>query len=120
MLLTNRTSVKNTRDLLRAFGGLNETYGYTESYEVQMAQAMVDNITQQLADIVSATRELDADCYAQRIHSYLMFSEPQRSFMQRYNVKRSVMLAALVCAVCYLGAAVQACVRRQRQRMENE
>lgn len=93
---------------------------YTESYEVQMAQAMVDNITRQLADIVSATRELDADCYAQRIHSYLMFSEPQMSFMQRYNVKRSVMLAALVCAVCYLGAAVQACVRRQRQRMENE
>ncbi len=92
----------------------------TESYEVQMAQAMVDNITQQLADIVSATRELDADCYAQRIHSYLMFSEPQMSFMQRYNVKRSVMLAALVCAVCYLGAVVQACVRRQRQRMENE
>jgi fucose permease len=81
---------------------------------------MVDNITQQLADIVSATRELDADCYAQRIHSYLMFSEPQMSFMQRYNVKRSVMLAALVCAVCYLGAVVQACVRRQRQRMENE
>ena len=93
---------------------------FTESHEVQMAQAMVDNITRQLADIVSATRELDADCYAQRIHSYLMFSEPQMSFMQRYNVKRSVMLAALVCAVCYLGAAVQACVRRQRQRMENE
>ena len=92
----------------------------TESHEVQMAQAMVDNITQQLADIVSATRELDADCYAQRIHSYLMFSEPQMSFMQRYNVKRSVMLAALVCAVCYLGAVVQVCVRRQRQRMENE
>lgn len=67
-----------------------------------MAQAMVDNITRQLADIVSATRELDADCYAQRIRSYLMFSEPQMSFMQRYNVKRSVMLAALVCAVCYL------------------
>ena len=89
---------------------------YTESYEVQMAQAMVDNITRQLADIVSATRELDADCYAQRIRSYLMFSEPQMSFMQRYNVKRSVMLAALVCA----GAVVQVCVRRQRQRMENE
>lgn len=93
---------------------------FTESHEVQMAQAMVDNITQQLADIVSATRELDADCYAQRIHSYLMFSEPQMSFMQRYNVKRSVMLAALVCAACYLGAVVQVCVRRQRQRMENE
>ena len=92
----------------------------TESHEVQMAQAMVDNITRQLADIVSATRELDADCYAQRIRSYLVFSEPQRSFMQRYNVKRSVMLAALVCVVCYLGAVVQVCVRRQRQRMENE
>ena len=92
----------------------------TESHEVQTAQAMVDNITRQLADIVSATRELDADCYAQRIRSYLVFSEPQRSFMQRYNVKRSVMLAALVCAVCYLGAVVQVCVRRQRQRMENE
>lgn len=92
----------------------------TESHEVQMAQAMVDNITRQLADIVSATRELDADCYAQRIRSYLVFSEPQMSFMQRYNVKRSVMLAALVCAVCYLGAVVQVCVRRQRQRMENE
>ena len=92
----------------------------TESHEVQTAQAMVDNITRQLTDIVSATRELDADCYAQRIRSYLVFSEPQRSFMQRYNVKRSVMLAALVCAVCYLGAVVQVCVRRQRQRMENE
>ena len=31
MLLTNRTGVKNTRDLLRAFGGLNETYGCTEA-----------------------------------------------------------------------------------------
>ena len=92
----------------------------TESHEVQTAQAMVDNITRQLADIVSATRELDADCYAQRIRSYLVFSEPQRSFMQRYNVKRSVMLAALVCVVCYLGAVVKVCVRRQRQRMENE
>lgn len=34
-----------------------------------------------------------------------MFSEPQMSFLQRYNVKRSVMLAALVCAVCYLGCS---------------
>ena len=31
MFLTNRTGVKNTRDLLRAFGGLNETYGCTEA-----------------------------------------------------------------------------------------
>ena len=31
MLLTNQTGVKNTRDLLRAFGGLNETYGCTEA-----------------------------------------------------------------------------------------
>ena len=31
MLLANRTGVKNTRDLLRAFGGLNETYGCTEA-----------------------------------------------------------------------------------------
>ena len=31
MLLTNRTGVKNTRDLLRAFGGLNATYGCTEA-----------------------------------------------------------------------------------------
>ena len=31
MLLTNRTGGKNTRDLLRAFGGLNETYGCTEA-----------------------------------------------------------------------------------------
>ncbi len=31
MLLTNRTGVKNTRALLRAFGGLNETYGCTEA-----------------------------------------------------------------------------------------
>ena len=31
MLLTNRTGVKNTRNLLRAFGGLNETYGCTEA-----------------------------------------------------------------------------------------
>ena len=31
MLLTDRTGVKNTRDLLRAFGGLNETYGCTEA-----------------------------------------------------------------------------------------
>ena len=31
MLLTNRNGVKNTRDLLRAFGGLNETYGCTEA-----------------------------------------------------------------------------------------
>ena len=40
--------------------------------------------------------------------------------VQRSWVFGLVMLAALVCAVCYLGAAVQACVRRQRQRMENE
>ena len=31
MLLTNRTGVKKTRDLLRGFGGLNETYGGTEA-----------------------------------------------------------------------------------------
>ena len=31
MLLTNRTGVKNTRDLLRVFGGLNETYGCTDA-----------------------------------------------------------------------------------------
>ena len=31
MFLTDRTGVKNTRDLLRAFGGLNETYGCTEA-----------------------------------------------------------------------------------------
>ena len=31
MLLTNRTGVKNTRDLLRAFGGLNETRCVSET-----------------------------------------------------------------------------------------
>ena len=31
MFLTDRTGVKNTRNLLRAFGGLNETYGCTEA-----------------------------------------------------------------------------------------
>ena len=31
MILANRSSLNNTRSLLRAFGGLNETYGYTEA-----------------------------------------------------------------------------------------
>ena len=31
MILTNRTGLKNTRTLLRAFGGLNETYSCTEA-----------------------------------------------------------------------------------------
>ena len=31
MILTNRTGVQNSRNLLRAFGGLNETYGCTEA-----------------------------------------------------------------------------------------
>ena len=31
MILTNRSSLNNTRSLLRAFGGLNETYGCTEA-----------------------------------------------------------------------------------------
>lgn len=31
MVLANRTNLKNSRSLLRAFGGLNETYGCTEA-----------------------------------------------------------------------------------------
>ena len=31
MILANRSSLNNTRSLLRAFGGLNETYGCTEA-----------------------------------------------------------------------------------------
>lgn len=92
----------------------------TESYELQTAQAMVDNITRQLTDIVTATRELDADCYAQRISSYLVFSEPETSFLQRYNVKLSVMLAALICMVCYLRAVVKVSGQRQRERLRAE
>ena len=36
MLLTNRTGVKNTRDLLRAFGGLNESYACAEAEFTEM------------------------------------------------------------------------------------
>ena len=92
----------------------------TTGQERQTAQAMVDVITQQLNDIVSATRALDADCYAQRISSYLVFSDPQISFMGRYNVKMSVMLAALVCILWYLAAIVQEGSRRQRNRLMAE
>ncbi len=94
----------------------------TTGQERQTAQAMVDVITQQLNNIVSATRALDADCYAQRISSYLVFSDPQISFMGRYNVKMSVMLAAMVCILWYLAAIVQEGSRRQRSRLmaENE
>ena len=31
MILTDRTGLRNTRSLLRAFGGLNETYSCTEA-----------------------------------------------------------------------------------------
>lgn len=92
----------------------------TEPHEQQVAQAMVDAITQQLTDIVSATRELDADCYAQRITSYLVFSAPTTSFLQRYNVKKSVMAAALICMVWYLAAVVRESKTRQRRRLRAE
>ena len=92
----------------------------TEAQELQVAQSMVDVITQQLASIVSATRELDADCYAQRISRYLVFNEPESSFIRRYNIKPSVMLAALICAVWYLAAVVKMSCQRQRERLLND
>ena len=92
----------------------------TEAQELQVAQSMVDVITQQLASIVSATRELDADCYAQRISRYLVFNEPESSFIRRYNVKPSVMLAALICTVWYLAAVVKMSCQRQRERLRAE
>ena len=92
----------------------------TEAQELQVAQSMVDVITQQLASIVSATRELDADCYAQRISRYLVFNEPESSFIRRYNVKPSVMLAALICTVWYLAAVVKMSRQRQRERLRAE
>ena len=79
----------------------------TGARELQVAQSMVDTITRQLTGIVSATRELDADCYAQRISRYLVFNGPESSFIKRYNVKPSVMLAAVICAVWYLAAVVR-------------
>ena len=92
----------------------------TEAQELQVAQSMVDVITQQLASIVSATRELDADCYAQRISRYLVFNGPESSFIKRYNVKPSVMLAALICTVWYLAAVVKTSCQRQRERLQAE
>ena len=92
----------------------------TGAHELQVAQSMVDTITRQLTGIVSATRELDADCYAQRISRYLVFNGPEPSFMKRYNVKPSVMLAAVICAVWYLAAVVKTSCRRQRERLRAE
>lgn len=92
----------------------------TEAQELQVAQSMVDVITQQLASIVSATRELDADCYAQRISRYLVFNGLESSFIRRYNVKPSVMLAALICTVWYLAAVVKMSRQRQRERLRAE
>ena len=92
----------------------------TEAQELQVAQSMVDVITQQLTSIVSATRELDADCYAQRISRYLVFNGPESSFIKRYNVKPSVMLAALICTVWYLAAVVKMSCQRQRERLRAE
>ena len=92
----------------------------TGARELQVAQSMVDTITRQLTGIVSATRELDADCYAQRISRYLVFNGPESSFIKRYNVKPSVMLAAVICAVWYLAAVVRTSCRRQRERLRAE
>lgn len=92
----------------------------TEAQELQVAQSMVDVITQQLSSIVSATRELDADCYAQHISRYLVFNGPESSFIKRYNVKSSVMLAALICTVWYLAAVVKTSCQRQRERLQAE
>lgn len=92
----------------------------TTEQERQTAQAMVDAITQELSDIVSATRALDADCYAQRISSYLVFYSPTTSFLSRYNAKPSVMLAAGICAVWYIVAVIRASGRKQRERQRDE
>ena len=92
----------------------------TGARELQVAQSMVDTITRQLTGIVSATRELDADCYAQRISRYLVFNGPEPSFIKRYNVKPSVMLAAVMCAVWYLAAVVKTSCQRQRERLQAE
>lgn len=92
----------------------------TTTAELKTAQSMVDNITRKLTDIVSAARALDADCYAQRISSYLVFSSPATSFMSRYHVQSSVMLAALVCVVWYFVAVVRTSRQKQRKRMSEE
>ena len=92
----------------------------TGARELQVAQSMVDTITRQLTSIVSATRELDADCYAQRISRYLVFNGPESSLIKRYNVKPSVMLAAVICTVWYLAAVVRMSRRRQRERLRAE
>ena len=92
----------------------------TGAHELRVAQSMVDTITQQLASIVSATRELDTAYYAQRISSYLVFNGSESSFINRYNVKPSVMLAALICTVWYLAAVVKMSCQRQRERLRAE
>ena len=44
----------------------------------------------------------------------------ESSFIKRYNIKPSVMLAALICTVWYLAAVVKTICQRQRERLQAE
>lgn len=97
---------------------LNALRADTTEEEQQTAQRMVEAIDQEIRTIIGQIEELDTDCYAQRISSYLVFRTNVDSFTQRYGVKKSLIAAVAVCVVYYLAVVGYTCRRRRYSRAQ--
>ena len=84
----------------------------------ERADEMIQAIGNELCTIVGQLNELDDDCYAQRISRYLLFTEPNISAVQKYGVKRSLVVAVVVCGIWYIGAVVLQYGRERKKWLE--
>ena len=77
MILSNRNGLKNTRNMLRVFGGLNETYSCTEAeysaginFSARNFPALSTRLPRQAAGAGRAERDVSperpVDCLRQR------------------------------------------------------
>ena len=111
----------------------------TEAQELQVAQSMVDVITQQLASIVSATREVnamlqelettmdqiqqalrvtDASYIIYKTQNYLVFNDAAGSFVQQIGLKRVIVEMAAFVVLCFGLCMVRTArqIRKEEQR----
>ena len=84
----------------------------------QIAQRMVEAIAAEISSIIGKIEALDTAYYAQRISSYLVFRANEVSLTQKYNVKMSLVMAFVVCAVYYLAVVGYTCRRKRYSRGE--
>lgn len=87
-----------------------------DSYDQQAAQSLAEALSEQLSGIVSSILSLDADCYANRISNYLVFTSYEHSFVQRCSFKMSVLIAVCACLFRYAAAVLSANRAVQKQQ----